>query len=126
MIEYKPPHYKVEWKYDKNEDYKRYMGGQRHITGEGESINAQNIIIQFLPANVQDEKLRLNMDVIGEGEAIICSRGECRAGEWKKSSTSQRTQYYLDNGDAAPLKPGTTWIEVVRPIRNITISNYEL
>jgi hypothetical protein len=123
-VEYDPP-YDVKWEYKRGEGYTRYLAGNPHRAGDGNAIKASNIIIQINPATVQDEKLRLKMNTLGAGKAFICSEGICRKGEWRKKNRSDRIKYYEKNGEMAELAPGLTWIQAIRSIENINISNYD-
>lgn len=115
-IDYQLDSYKVIWKYSKeNNDYVRYEGGEEYKDESGEDIRAKNIIIQKIAAEEIDEELRLRMETIGEGDAIVCLDGECQEGKWKKSSAGSRTRFYDQNDNEIEFNAGITWIEVVRP-----------
>lgn len=108
--------YIVDWVYDKgNNDYIRYLAGEKHKDTQGEEIRAKNIAIAVIPAEVIDEELRLKMQHIGEGEAFVCRDGKCEEGKWQKKSSSARTRFYEENGDEFKFNAGTTWVEVIRP-----------
>jgi len=115
-INYKLSSYIVDWKYDKeNNDYIRYVAGEEYRDESGENIKAKNVIIQKIKAEEIDEDLRLRMETIGEGEAVICLDGECKDGKWKKTSASSRTRFYNNEDNEIEFNAGTTWIEVIRP-----------
>jgi hypothetical protein len=121
--------YVVKWQYNKeNNDYTRYTAGQTHKDADGREIKARNVIIEYVGAQVIDEELRLEMEHIGSGQAIVCLDGKCEEGEWQKKSSVARTRFYkitnppLDKGGVGgfnteefKLNAGATWIEVVRP-----------
>jgi hypothetical protein len=125
------PDYVVAWQYNKKDnDYVRYLAGEIHVDEDGSIIKAKNIVIQYVPAIVLDEKLRLEMKTIGSGQAIVCLDGICQKGIWKKNNESARTRFYYENVATNPggsstvvteqdnevkFNAGTTWIEVVRP-----------
>lgn len=112
----------VEWKYDIIDNkYIRYLGGDIHKTAGGEIITARNIIVQFAEAEVIDNALRLKMKTIGNGKAVVCLDGKCRTGEWVKKTKFGRTRYYYENGEEAEFNAGATWVEVVRPEREVVI-----
>jgi len=115
-ISFNHPDFKVEWHYDnRDNDYTRYVSGKQQMTEDGTPIKAKNILIQTIPAKVVDDKLRLEMNPIGEGPAVICVDGTCKTGKWIKGGFRERTMFYLDNGQEAQLNAGQTWVEVVRP-----------
>jgi len=114
--------YIVDWVYDKeNNNYVRYQDGKPHYTRSGEIISSKNVVLQYVDAEVVDEKLRLNMDVIGEGKASICLDGFCQEASWRKKTKSSRTRYYVDEREVE-FNRGTTWIEVLRPEIEVVIN----
>lgn len=114
--------YVVKWEYDKeNNNYTRYTGGQIHKDAEDNEIKAKNVIIEYVKAEVIDEKLRLKMENIGEGKAFVCMDGKCEKGEWRKISAVARTRFYNQNGEEFKLKAGTTWVEIVKSTYSISI-----
>lgn len=124
-IMYKQPHYDVEWEYDQQKNgYIRYLAGEKHLTGDGEKIISQNVIIHYATASIKDEKLRLDRKTIGEGDALVCQKGECQEGYWSKEARNKATQYFTKtntkNPEVIKLLPGVTWVEVVRPETEIT------
>jgi hypothetical protein len=114
-IPYKLIEGKVEWRYDREaNEYSRYLAGTLHQDGD-RVIKAKNIIIQVVKATVLDESLRLKMDSIGKGKAVLCLDGYCREAQWQKNSATARTRFYDETGTELKLNAGTTWVEVVQP-----------
>jgi hypothetical protein len=102
-IDFQSPDFIVKWKYDReNNEYVRYMDGRMHIDASGGEIRAKNVIIEYIKAEVIDEELRLKMQHIGEGKALVCLDGKCEEGEWRKKTAASRTRFYkkpsLDKG----------------------------
>lgn len=115
-IDYKLGMYKVEWKYDKeNNSYLRYVAGKLYREKSGEAISAKNVLIQVVPAHEIDDKLRLEMNNIGYGKSLICMDGKCEPGTWEKKHPSDRTRFYAEDGREVKFNRGLTWIQVVRP-----------
>ncbi len=114
-IDFKRPGYTVEWKYNpKKNNYTRYLDGEIHTDADGEVITSKNLIIQYGKTRVIDEKLRIRIKNIGEGEALICLDGKCQKGKWNKKSYSSRTTYSYNSGKEVEFNKGTTWIEILR------------
>ncbi len=106
--------YNIKWEYNEvGNNYVRYLNDIKHIDGDNNQIVANNIITQFVDGVVIDDKLRIKLDTIGEGDAILCLDGECLKGKWKKDKLESRTRYYIDNNEVE-FNAGITWIEVVR------------
>ncbi|MDD5071810.1 MAG: DUF3048 domain-containing protein [Patescibacteria group bacterium] len=115
-IGFKPPNFTVRWKYDIiNNEYIRYLAGEAHLDGQSnEEIRAKNIIIQYQETEVLDKELRLKIETLGRGKAVICLDGSCQEGEWQKNTLSARTRYYVGEEEVR-LNPGKIWIEIVKP-----------
>jgi len=115
-INFNHPDFKTAWLYDKTiNSYTRYFEDTPYLTTDNNHIIAKNIIIQYVPAKVVDDKLRLEMENVGIGNAIICFDGFCQKGKWDKENYQIRTKFSFENGDEVKFNAGTTWIEVVRP-----------
>ena len=108
--------YAVNWQYDQAaNEYLRFLNGKQHQDKDGKNITAKNVIIQYVPATEIDEDLRIKMDTIGSGEALVCLDGKCEPGEWRKKNSGARTRFYKVNKEEVSFNTGSIWIEVVRP-----------
>lgn len=116
------------FKYESNENkYIRYSGfddqGDPILLKDrvsGKSLMISNLIVMFaeefpIP---NDDKNRLDYKLIGEGKAYILRDGKVLDAVWKKNSLSDRTKFYLVNGEEVEFNRGKSWISVV-PSRNI-------
>ncbi|GAW93435.1 hypothetical protein TherJR_2420 [Calderihabitans maritimus] len=99
--------------------YRRFMGGKAHIDAETNlQLSASNVIVQFVNTKTIDGVGRLEMDMIGEGKALVFSRGMVKEVRWKKQKLKEATRYLDSEDREVVLEPGQTWIEVVpRDIR---------
>lgn len=105
------PAFQAQWQYNREtNDYQRYFNDLKSIDESGE-VRAKNIIIQKVASTVLDKVGRLELEIFGNGEAIICLDGSCERGDWKKEKNS-RTRYYYESGEELKLNPGVTWIEL--------------
>ncbi len=121
FINFELDNYKVKWEYNKdNNNYIRYLAENIHKDSDGDVVIAKNIVIMVINSKVIDDKMRLNMDVVGNGKAIVCIDGVCSDAEWNKKSESARTRFYNENNEIE-FNAGTTWIEVVNPKIEIVI-----
>jgi hypothetical protein len=115
-INFRHVDFKTSWVYDKTDnDYIRYLGDKPYLTADSNLVTAKNIIIQYVPAKIIDDKLRLEMADVGEGKAIICFDGACEKGQWNKRDQKARTKFNFNNGDEIKFNAGPIWVEVVRP-----------
>lgn len=121
-IKFKTPDFYVDWIYNKeSNDYARILAGEKHKDSDGKEIKAKNVVIQYAKAYVIDDSMRLKMSHIGEGKAIACIDGKCAEGSWKKNSSAVRTRFYDKDGKEILFNAGKTWVEVVRPEREVEI-----
>jgi hypothetical protein len=112
--------YDVAWKYDKiNNTFIRYIAGSPQKTESNDFITAKNVAIMYVVSEAIDDKLRLEMQNIGNGKAIVCRDGRCQGGTWQKPSKEERTRFY-SSGQEVDFNRGTTWIEVVKEGYKVT------
>ncbi|MCD4761960.1 DUF3048 domain-containing protein [bacterium] len=115
-IDFRLLHYEAVWKYDQiKNNYERWLGDEKHLDADKNGIFADNVIIQIMPAEEIDEKLRLKMNTVGEGRAFVCLDGKCQEANWKKKNKGARTRFYDISEQEIIFNRGVTWVEVVRP-----------
>jgi hypothetical protein len=118
--------YSAIFKYDSvKSEYVRYSGivnNQPQLLIDDLSkteVRVKNVIVQF--ANEvpipNDDKGRLDYELLGEGKALIFRNGIVIESKWKKDSLNNRTMFYDLNGKEIELNRGKIWVSVV-PSRN--------
>jgi len=95
----------------KREAVIRSGGPEPHIAESGNQIAPTNIIVQSIPA-IQDNESDKDL-LVGEGDAVICSQGQCVQGRWERGTLEERTEFVDANGAPIRLTPGTTWVHFV-------------
>jgi hypothetical protein len=117
----------VEWRYDaQRNQYVRFQGGQVHIdNATGAQIVTDNVIVLFANhtlTNIVEDSLGtkgVNIDLYGFGDLRIFRDGRVYEGTWRANDES--VPRWLGPGEqSVPLKPGQSWIQVVRPTDVIT------
>lgn len=116
------------FKYDSSSNlYRRYSGLDENgnpillrdrITKE--ELKVKNVIVQFadeIPIP-NDDKGRLDYNLVGEGKALIFLDGKVIDGFWKKDKLESRTKFYNTQNKEIEFNRGKIWISVV-PSRNI-------
>jgi len=111
----------AEWRYDQESGrYLRWVQGEPHLEGlTGEQLAADNVIVLYAEHKktdiVEDSLGNTAIDIVmtGSGRAQICRDGLVIEGRWVQEATSEPIQYYDDSGQAIPLRPGNTWIQLV-------------
>lgn len=107
---------RVKYIYDQDQDrYLRYQNGKTHIDiAVNEQISAQMVIVQRVQSwSLNDDKFRIGIKTIGEGEAVIFVRGKIVKAKWQKRSVESKTQFFDENGDKINLTERPVWIEIV-------------
>lgn len=122
-VDYELIGYDVAWEYNRDDnEYVRYLGGDIHQDEDGEWIKAANVVLMRVSARTIDQLLRLEMDNIGSGEAMVCQEGACQEAIWKKPSKTAKLRFYDEEGsEEIELIRGTTWVEAVRPEISVNI-----
>jgi hypothetical protein len=109
------------WRYDGETGlYFRYQGDKKYLDASGEEISVSNLVIQKAKHVVLDEKQRLDVDVVGQGEAYICRLGLCLEATWSKASAKKRTVFKVE-GQLAEFTPGNFWVWIVRPYAKLKV-----
>lgn len=102
--------------------YKRSLAGKSHKDyNTGEQLAPANVIVQKVPAEwlLPSGYDRIEINIVGEGEALFFRDGQVFAGRWKKADRAAQTEWLLD-GEPFILKHGQTWVEIVPGERAVT------
>lgn len=119
--------YDINWNYNlENNNYSKKIGHKDHLDDSGEVIVVDNIVLQFVDTKILDDALRLKIDLLGQGRAIICLDGFCQNGYYKKENNNIRTVYYYDNGEEVVFNIGKTWIHLIDERTSVDIKNFTL
>ncbi|MFH1508816.1 MAG: DUF3048 domain-containing protein [bacterium] len=127
-IEFSSATYNVHYEYDSaTNDYKRFHSDTPHTDrNTGNQIKVKNVVIQKVPAEVGlSEKGRIDLDLHGTGEAILCSDGVCEQGTWSKPDLDTRTVFTGAGGEEYEFTRGNIWVEVVPGERNVNYTELQ-
>ncbi len=119
-IDFSTYSYEVEYVYDRNDNvYLRSQAGEAHLDELTEKqISPKNVVVQYIETRLADE-LRLSMETVGEGEALVFMDGQVTEAKWEKQSRESRTRFYDLNDKEIRFNAGSTWIEVVPTDREV-------
>ena len=110
--------YKVEYEYDAETSlYLRSKGDKEDIDKlNSEQITAKNVVVMFA-ASRQIEGQYNDMDIEGEGKAIVYQNGREIEGVWQKDKNDMKSKLYFydESGEEIKFVPGKIWIQVVEP-----------
>lgn len=117
-----PSVYEVDYEYSfKENSYLRFKGGKKDTDKlTSKQISAKNVAIMFA-ASRQIEGQYNDMDIEGEGGAIVYQNGREIKGKWKKDKTDMKSKLYFYNeaGEEIKFVPGQIWIQVVQPNQEV-------
>jgi len=108
--------YDTIWEYDEvTNQYKRWVGGKPDVDQENdEQVTAKVIVVQEVSmTSAYDNKGRIIIDTIGEGDAVILMDGEEIYGSWEKTDRMDRTTYYDEDENEIKFNRGRIWIAAI-------------
>lgn len=111
----------VRYRYDqKSGRYLRFVAGKPHMNAEKtEQLSAANIIVHHAvheETDIIEDVLghpSINIVLVGEGYAEIFRDGVMLRAFWTRKSKDEWIQYLDAVGNPIPLKPGSTWIQLI-------------
>jgi hypothetical protein len=119
----------VDYAYDSTSGrFMRFERGVPHIDkNTGDQLAADTVIVQYVtttPSGLVDVNGAdtPNLGVIGSGRAQVFVRGRLIDANWQKTSRATYTVYTDNSGKVIPVKPGTTWVELVPTTRQVTFN----
>jgi hypothetical protein len=89
----------------------------------GEQIAADNVVVLIVPHEYYNKTSRSEIYQIflqGRGRAIVFRDGFAYDAEWVRPRKGGVLQLYTPEGNLFPLKPGTTWFEVMSQYSQIS------
>lgn len=114
--------YEVRYVYDsETNNYKRFNGGEPHRDKtSGEQLQVKNVIIQRVSTSLVDPTSGLlGMQTEGTGDAFIFLDGKKIEGRWERQEDKTQTFFYNKAGELVVLNPGSVWIEIIPPDRDV-------
>jgi hypothetical protein len=104
--------------------YARSISGEPHIDINTQSqVQAANILVQRVRSKVLDNVGRLEINLVGEGEALLFTSGTVQEGAWKRASLDEQTYFCGADGQEWRLSPGQTWIQLCDGITKVSYEN---
>ncbi|EYE89511.1 hypothetical protein Q428_01580 [Fervidicella metallireducens AeB] len=90
--------------------YKKYMNGEIAIDKNNNNpLTAKNIIIQIAKLNYRnDEKGRIDIDLIGKGEGFLISNGKYIKIKWSRAGVKSNTKITDEKGNQVYFNVGNT------------------
>lgn len=111
------PSYNVTFKYNPEKSAFNVYRKDDIVSDERDEqpISPVNVIILFVDSHVVGPKDTLKLDFTGEGTGKYLCDGKIIDITWHRDSETSKTIYKTTSGNDLILKPGQTFIEVVKP-----------
>jgi len=121
------------WQYEpESGSYLRYTDGVPHLdAADGEQVSVENLVFVEVP-HVERPDLfppgasytSLGIELWDQGRAYLIRDGELFQGYWRRRDTEPGSALQIIFGDNTPIKmkPGQTWVTVVRGLGNVTVA----
>lgn len=120
-----PSIYKVDYDYDsKTNSYLRFKGDKKDVDKlTSQQLEAKNVVIMFAASRQVDGQYN-DVDIEGQGDAVVYQNGWEIKGTWKKDSGDQKSKiyFYNESGEEVKFVRGKIWIQVVQPNQKVVWS----
>lgn len=110
-----PEPYTARWQYDAGtQQFQRVNAqGVQEKTRSGALIAADTVVVQFTDVKILDAIGRRSIRSLGEGEAMVVSRGTMELARWSRKNPGDRTTLMNVLGEPLPINPGKIWWTIV-------------
>jgi len=120
-IDFSYPEYKVRYEYERvSNAYLRFVGAAPHqdkLTND--QLKPKNIAVIYVPTS-NNKGGTLNIDIEGEGKALVFRDGVTASGTWEKPTLNSQILFFDASGQEITFNPGQIWLEVVRTSTSVT------
>lgn len=117
-----PSIYGVDYEYNsKTNSYFRSKGNKKDIDKlTAKQIEAKDVVIMFAVSRQIEDQYN-DVDIEGEGNAIIYQNGWEIKGSWKKDKGDLKSKiyFYNESGEEVKFVPGKIWIQVVQTDQSV-------
>ena len=109
----------VNWTWNKPDGvWMRAHGTEPHMLTDGQQVSATNVVVQVVDVVAGDiidpaGNPSPEVDLLGGGKAYVFRDGRMVAGRWERDDDHDVTTFVTRSGDAIPLAPGSTWVELL-------------
>ena len=82
-------------------------------------VTASNVVVLYAQhemTNIVEDSnnaMSVYINLVGQGDAAIFRDGIQVRGKWQRNSVQATLEFVDEAGGVIPLKPGTTWFEIV-------------
>ncbi|WP_338449600.1 DUF3048 domain-containing protein [Niallia oryzisoli] len=93
--------------------YTKYENNKKVVTEEDSSIQVNNVIQIFVPhTQYYSSEWLIDVDMIGSGPAHYYRDGKVWKGYWKKTSSEESMEFYLEDDSKMQFTEGKAWVLV--------------
>lgn len=118
-----PGQYKVSWSYNpKGNEFARSRGRRPEIDKlTGKQVTTKNLVVVKATKNHRQGQY-INVHLEGTKDAFFFRSGKRFEGKWKKPKASRDAppEFLLDSGEEFQFLPGSIWVQVIGPQKQIS------
>lgn len=122
-LDYTPWPYQVSYRYDQGRrSYVRWVDGDPHVDADtGEQIEVSAVVVLFVPTwpIPRDTAGRLDMQLTGEGSAVVFRDGHRVTARWRRASLQEPTTLVDDTGQPIQFDRSPVWVQYAPPSAEI-------
>jgi hypothetical protein len=106
-----------EWD-DAGGEWLRFQDGAAHVSADGAQLAADNVVVARMEPTGNE---RRPFEPLGEGPATVFRDGEQFEARWRKPTRGDHLEVLAPDGEAFPLRPGRTWLELLPTTGELTV-----
>ncbi len=115
--------YEVRYTYDPVSNlYARFINKEPHEDAlVGQQIAVENVVVLETEMEKIDSYGRLDLNLLGRGDAWVLRGGQILRGSWYREQGSDRFRLRDTTGQPMQMNPGRTWIHAIQPQRKVEV-----
>jgi hypothetical protein len=100
--------------------YRRSINDSPHLSAQGQQLAPENLVmLEVKTRTVMRQEPMLDMDVVGQGRALLFRDGRVHTGTWQKSSAGAMFVLRDATGQPFTFARGQTWFHLVPDLKYV-------
>ncbi|HAI21329.1 MAG TPA: DUF3048 domain-containing protein [Clostridiales bacterium UBA8153] len=109
----------VTYEYD-GRVYRRSVNDSPHLSAQGQQLAPENLVVlEVKTRTVMRQEPMLDMDVVGQGRALLFRDGRVHAGTWQKTGPGAMFVLRDTQGQLFTFARGQTWFHLVPDLKYV-------
>lgn len=120
--------YSARWDWDPaTSRWLRSQDGGPHTGPDDAQLSADTVVVARVPTFDGAGKDAggnpiPEVNAVGEGDALVLRDGRSYPARWRKTDANSQFEWLTPEGQALPLRPGRTWVELVPDAGSVTVA----